>query len=96
MVFTSFLPEKHFGPLLLCLIPLPLCWKHIEHAWGTANPNHGANLTITLTLTMEHGGILSMPDLNFILIFDQNDVFDHFPIFTPFLRLIFAMYFVVT
>ena len=44
------------------------------------------------TWTMEHGGILSMPDFNFILIFDQNDVFDHFLIFTPFLRLIFAIY----
>ena len=44
------------------------------------------------TWNMEHGGILSMPDLNFILIFDQNDVFDHFLIFTPFLRLIFAIY----
>ena len=33
-----------------------------------------------------------MPDLNFILIFDQNDGFDHFLIFTPFLRLIFAIY----
>ena len=41
---------------------------------------------------MEHWGILSMPDLKFILIFDQNDVFDHFLIFTPFLRLIFAIY----
>ena len=44
------------------------------------------------TWNMEHGCILSMPDLNFILIFDQNDVFDHFLIFTPFLRLIFAIY----
>ena len=44
------------------------------------------------TWNMEHGGILSMPDLNFIPIFDQNDVFDHFLIFTPFLRLIFAIY----
>ena len=43
------------------------------------------------TWNMEHGGILSMPDLNFILIFDQNDVFDHFLIFTPLLRLIFAI-----
>ena len=41
------------------------------------------------TWNMEHGGILSMPDLNFILIFDQNDVFDHFLIFYP----IFASYF---
>ena len=44
------------------------------------------------TWNVEHGGILSMPDLNFILIFDQNDAFDHFLIFTPFLRLIFAIY----
>ena len=28
----------------------------------------------------------------FILFFDQNDVFDDFGIFTPFLRLIFAIY----
>ena len=41
---------------------------------------------------MERGGSLSMPDLNFILIFDENNVFDHFLIFTPFLRLIFAIY----
>ena len=36
------------------------------------------------TQNVEHRGILSMPDLNFILIFDENDVFDHFLIFTPF------------
>ena len=39
------------------------------------------------TWNMEHGGILSMPDLKFILIFEQNDAFDHFLIFTPFWRL---------
>ena len=44
------------------------------------------------TWNMEHGGILSMPDSNFILIFDQTDIFDHFLISTLFLRLIFAFY----
>ena len=44
------------------------------------------------TVDMDHAGILRMPDLNFTLIFDENDVFDHFLIFTPFLRLIFAVY----
>ena len=33
-----------------------------------------------------------MPDSNVILIFDQNDGSDHFLIFTPFLRLIVAIY----
>ena len=41
------------------------------------------------SIDMEHGGFLSMPDLNFILIFDQNDVFDHFLI----LKSIFVSYF---
>ena len=44
------------------------------------------------TYNLDHEGIFSMPDLNFIRIFDQNDVFDHFLIFTPFLLLFFAIY----
>ena len=39
-----------------------------------------------------HWGILSMPDLNFILIFDRNDVFHHFIIFGPFFPLFFGIY----
>ena len=58
---------------------------------NTAGRGRGP-LWVFPTWNMEHGGILSMPDLTFILIFDQNDVFDHFLIFTPFLRLIFAIY----
>ena len=42
-----------------------------------------------------------MPDLRFILIFDQNDVFDHFLIFTSIFTFFFLLfsekhYFVIT
>ena len=57
-------------------------------------------LWVLPTWNMEHGGILSMPDFNSILICDQNDVFDHFLILPHFcvLCLLFTQkhYFVVS